>query len=64
MRAFAAELDERFELADMRNAPVGMGFSWGRYGRRSELRRFERERIFAVGRPKSRGLLARIRGRR
>ncbi len=39
-----------------------MGFSWGRYGRRSEVRRHGNERIFAVGRPERQGLLRRLFG--
>jgi cell wall assembly regulator SMI1 len=63
IHTFAAVLDERFVVVDLREAPVGMGFSWGRYGRRSEARRHGHERIFAVGRPERRGLMARLRGR-
>src|SRR5262249_5411637 len=29
---FAASLAPDFEIIDLRNAPIGMGFSWGRYG--------------------------------
>ncbi|HEX4525965.1 MAG TPA: SMI1/KNR4 family protein, partial [Gaiellaceae bacterium] len=47
LRAFAAELDERFTFVDLRSCPVGMGFSWGRYGPRTELRRHGHERLFA-----------------
>jgi cell wall assembly regulator SMI1 len=63
LRAFAAELDDRFVLVDLRDAPVGMGFSWGRYGPRTELRRHGHERIFAVGRVERQGLLGRLLGR-
>ena len=63
VRTFAARIDDRFAVVDLRDAPVGMGISWGRYGRRSVLRRHGHERIFAVGRSEQRGLLARLRGR-
>jgi len=32
VRAFAAELDERFAIIDLRRPEIGMGFAWGRYG--------------------------------
>ncbi len=62
LRAFASELDDRFVIVDLRKVPVGMGFSWGRYGRRSLTRRHGHERIFAVGREERRGLLGRLFG--
>lgn len=48
---FATTLDEGFELVDLRAAPVGMGFSWGRYGPQTELRRHRYHRVFAYRRP-------------
>src|SRR3712207_9193422 len=37
LSAFARELDESFQIIDLRQAKPGDGFSWGRYGpRRSE----------------------------
>lgn len=48
---FATTLDDDFELVDLRAAPVGMGFSWGRYGPRTELRRHRYHRVFAYRRP-------------
>ena len=63
LRAFAETLDDRFEIVDLRTAAVGMGFAWGRYGPRTELRRHGLERVFAVGRPERRGFLDRLRGR-
>jgi cell wall assembly regulator SMI1 len=39
LSAFAAELDDRFTFVDLRSSPVGMGFSWGRYGPRTDVRR-------------------------
>jgi len=61
MRAFAAELDDRFVFVDLRSPPVGMGFSWGRYGPRTDVRRYGHERLFAYAPPERRpGLLARL----
>jgi hypothetical protein len=65
LAAFAATLDERFLVVDLRGAPVGMGFSWGRFGPRTELRRHGWERVFAYRRPDPRpGLRARLSPRR
>jgi SMI1 / KNR4 family (SUKH-1) len=41
-------LDERFVFADLRSPSAGDGFSWGRYGPRTELRRHGFDRLFAV----------------
>jgi cell wall assembly regulator SMI1 len=62
---FAVTLDEGFFVVDLRDAPVGMGFSWGRFGPRTEVRRHGWERVFACGPPEPRpGLLSRLRGSR
>src|SRR5438105_1623967 len=58
VRAFADELDPGFEIVDLRSVPPGMGFSWGRYGMRTQLRRFGEERIFAYAREEKRGFLS------
>lgn len=50
MRAFAATLDATFEIVDLRQADVGFGFSWGRYGLRTVVRRAGELPIFAVQR--------------
>src|ERR1041384_7420467 len=39
LRAFAATLDDRFKVVDLRGAPPGMGFSWGGYGSPTPQRR-------------------------
>jgi hypothetical protein len=48
--AFAATLDATFEIVDLRNAEAGFGFSWGRYGPRTVIRRAGELPIFAVQR--------------
>jgi len=64
LRAFAGELDDRFVLVDLRRPAVGDGFSWGRFGARTEVRRHGHARLFAyAAREKRPGLLARLRGR-
>ena len=63
LRAFAAELDERFLIVDLRSPEVGMGFSWGRFGPRSELRRHGARRLFAYAKPpKKQSVLGRLFG--
>jgi hypothetical protein len=47
LNEFAVSLGESFLFIDMRNAKVGDGFSWGRYGPRTVNKRFKGERIFA-----------------
>jgi hypothetical protein len=61
MSTFAAELDDRFTFVDLRSPPVGMGFSWGRYGPRTDVRRHGHEWLFAYAPPEKRpGLLRRL----
>jgi hypothetical protein len=47
LRAFASTLDERFTVVDLRSPQVGMGFSWGRHGSKTEVRRHGDARVFA-----------------
>ena len=64
LRAFAASLDETFEFVDLRAPEVGTGFSWGRYGPRTEIRRHGYAPLFAHARPEQKpGLLGRLLGR-
>lgn len=58
LSAFAKELDASFQIIDLRNAPVGFGFSWGRYGANTVIRRFGMEPIFAY--QKKSGFLKRL----
>jgi hypothetical protein len=61
LRAFAAGLDDRFLFVDLRSPEIGMGFSWGRYGPRTQVRRDGDERLFAYARPeKKSGRLSRL----
>jgi hypothetical protein len=61
LRAFAAGLDDRFLFVDLRSPEIGMGFSWGRYGPRTQVRRDGDERLFAYARPEKKpGLLGRL----
>jgi hypothetical protein len=47
LREFAGSLDESYLIYDMRHPSLGDGFSWGRYGPRTLVKRFGEERIFA-----------------
>jgi hypothetical protein len=61
LRAFAAGLEETFEFVDLRGADVGDGFTWGRHGPRTEIRRDGYARLFAIARPEQQpGLLSRL----
>jgi hypothetical protein len=51
LREFAAGLDERFTFVDLREPEIGMGFSWGRHGPRTEIRRHGYELLFAYAPP-------------
>jgi hypothetical protein len=63
LQAFASTLDETFTIVDLRHAKVGMGFSWGRHGLQTILRRHGNLPIFAYTGPKTPSLWARLTGR-
>jgi hypothetical protein len=60
LKVFAARLRSDFQLIDLRSAPIGMGFSWGRYGPNTEIERFGALPIFAYRKPERTGLLSRL----
>ena len=63
LRAFAAELDARWTFVDLRAPEIGMGFSWGRHGPRTDVRRHGYERLFAYAPPERKpGLRRRLFG--
>ncbi len=62
IRSFAQELAENFVIIDLRNVEPGMGFSWGRFGARTEVRRYGYERIFAYAKTPRTGFWAKILG--
>lgn len=64
LRAFAASLDDRFTIVDLRSPEVGMGFSWGRYGPNTIVRRHGETRMFAYAAPERRGFWSRLTGSR
>lgn len=61
LSAFARELDDTFRVVDLRGAKPGDGFSWGRYGPNSRIRRFRTHPVFAYQKPKS--IISRLFGR-
>lgn len=50
---FAKELDDTFQFIDLRNAKIGDGFSWGRYGPNTVNRRYKDLPVFAYQKRKS-----------
>lgn len=58
---FAQSLDESWSIIDLRGATPGMGFSWGRYGPKTQIARLGELPVFAYKRP--RGLLQKLFGR-
>lgn len=52
---FAKSLEDGFEIIDLRNCKIGEGFSWGRYGPRTELMRYQTLPIFAYRKVKKEG---------
>ncbi|MDF9833315.1 cell wall assembly regulator SMI1 [Ereboglobus sp. PH5-5] len=60
---FARTLNAKSKIVDLRNAKVGMGFSWGRYGPKTKLHRYKHEHIFAYEKPPSAGFLTKLFGR-
>jgi hypothetical protein len=51
LNAFARELDPSFQLIDMRNPAIGFGYSWGRYGPDTVVRRYGTIPLFAYRAP-------------
>ena len=53
LKRFAQALDASYQIVDLRNPQVGSGFSWGRYGPRTVVRRFGTVPLFAYQKPSS-----------
>ncbi len=60
LQEFAAELDSSWQVIDLRQATPGFGFSWGRFGANTEVKRHGLLPVFAYKRPK--GLFRRLFG--
>lgn len=63
LRAFASALAGHFQIVDLRAASPGMGFSWGRYGPRTEVRRHGYDWIFGYAKPPKTVLFTKLFGR-
>jgi len=64
LKSFAETLDGSFQFIDLRNAKTGDGFSWGRYGPRTIVRRHGETPLFACQKgPEKKSLLSRLFGR-
>lgn len=61
IQAFARSLDPSFQFIDLRNPAIGFGFSWGRYGPDTVVRRHGTLPLFAYQRKG--GLLRRLLGK-
>ena len=48
LRSFGERLGPGFRIADLRDAQVGHGFSWGRHGPDTKVRRKGQQLIFGV----------------
>lgn len=63
LRRFAESLPARALIADLRTAAVGDGFSWGAFGARTSIVRWDIEPVWAIMRPEKKpGLLRRLLG--
>jgi hypothetical protein len=61
---FAKDLGSDWLFADLRGAAVGMGFSWGRFGPYTEVKRMGQAPVFAYKGPKKNpGLISKLFGR-
>ena len=61
LRTFIGELPSTALVVDLRRAGVGQGFSWGRFGPRTTVRRAGDERVWALIPPERKpGLFARL----
>jgi len=62
LSGFAQKLGESFQFVDLRNAEVGFGFSWGRYGPQTVVRRCGNLPVFAYQKAPRKGFFGRIFG--
>jgi hypothetical protein len=51
LRAFAEGLDQGALIADLREARIGSGFAWGRYGPQTQVQRAGSQLLFAITPP-------------
>lgn len=64
LRAFAEDLPDGAQIADLRAGTIGSGFSWGLHGTQTIVRRHGAERLFALIAPEKKpGFFARLFGK-
>ena len=61
LSAFARELGDSFQIIDLHLAKLGDGFSWDRYGPKTQIKRFGTHAVFAY--KKSKSIILRLLGR-
>jgi len=61
---FAAELPDAYRIADLRNAGRGTGFTWGRNGPQTDVRRFDSELLFGIEPKRGGSFINRVLGRK
>jgi len=62
LAAFAGQLDPAFQIIDLRKGEIGSGFSWGRYGPQTIIKRFGALPLFAYCPPPRQSLFKRLFG--
>jgi hypothetical protein len=60
LQAFASALGSSYRIADLRRRQIGSGFSWGRDGPDTDVRRWGKELVFAVEHRERIGFLKRL----
>jgi hypothetical protein len=63
VRRFAEGLPDNAHVADLREVRAGSGFSWGRHGARTDVKRDGARLLFAITPPEKQGFLQRLFGR-
>jgi hypothetical protein len=61
LSAFARELGDSYQIIDLHLAKPGDGFSWDRYGPKTQIKRFGTHAVFAY--KKSKSIISRLLGR-
>jgi len=59
---FARQLDPAFQIIDLRKGEIGAGFSWGRHGPRTIVKRFGTLPVFAYCQPPRQSIWKRVFG--
>lgn len=57
---FSKQLPETFRVADLRSREIGAGFTWGRNGPNSTIKRYDSELVFGVETKAKKSLMSRL----